>query len=149
MQTSSSSTRRQAFTRLASALAAGLVVSEPTAAHEAGEDVTVRPLFKKELAGHPGEEVSMTIVDIPPGASSKPHRHHGPAFIYVVGGVVEMQTSDGPLSTVRAGETFYEAPGVVHVVSRNPSATAPAKLLAFIVGKAGTPNTLPADKTDQ
>ncbi len=88
----------------------------------------------------------MTVVTYAPGKSSPPHRHHGPVFVYVIEGTVELQITGGPLTIVKAGETFYEPPGAVHEVSRNASKTKPAKLIAFIVGKAGTPVTGPANE---
>jgi quercetin dioxygenase-like cupin family protein len=43
------------------------------------------------------------------------------------------RVNDGPKRVYRAGESWYETPGSIHRVSRNASATAPAKLLAVIV----------------
>jgi quercetin dioxygenase-like cupin family protein len=144
MHSPSPTTRRQALGRFTAAFTTGLMACEAVGAHESEGSVKVNPLFQKELADHPGEQVSMTVVDYPPGTSSKPHKHHGPVFVYVLEGSVELQITGGPLTTVHAGGTFYEPPGGVHLVSRNASATAPAKLLAFIIGKTGTPVTSPA-----
>jgi len=57
------------------------------------------------------------------------------AFIYgyVVSGAIDTQVEVEPPRVVRAGEGFYEMPGVHHVISRNASATEPAKLLAVFV----------------
>jgi quercetin dioxygenase-like cupin family protein len=41
--------------------------------------------------------------------------------------------NDGPKQVYRSGESWYETPGSIHRVSRNASATAPAKLLAVFV----------------
>ena len=43
------------------------------------------------------------------------------------------QVNDEPKRVYRAGESWYENPGSHHRVSRNASATEPAKLLAVIV----------------
>lgn len=118
-----------------------LAVTPPVKAHDADENVKVNAILQKELATHPGEQVSMTVVTYPAGTASKPHQHHGPVFVYVLEGTVELQITGGPLTTVHAGETFYEPPGAVHAVSRNASDKEPAKLLAFIIGKIGTPVT--------
>ncbi|MDB6137766.1 MAG: Cupin 2, conserved barrel [Verrucomicrobiaceae bacterium] len=139
------STRREAIALFATALTSGLFSSTTSQAHEADGEVKAQPVFQKELAGHEGEQVSMTVVSYPPGTSSKPHKHHGPVFVYVLEGTLELQITNGPLTTVKAGETFYEPPGGVHLVSRNASSTAPAKLLAFIVGKTSTPVTSAAE----
>ncbi|PPK47109.1 hypothetical protein B0G57_10173 [Trinickia symbiotica] len=47
--------------------------------------------------------------------------------------MTETQVDDGPKRVLHAGERFYEQPGAVHRVSRNASATEPAKLLAVFV----------------
>jgi quercetin dioxygenase-like cupin family protein len=140
------SSRRQALGLLSTVFGSGLILHSSAEAHGADDKVKVNPLFQKELAGHADEQVSMTLVTYPPGTSSKPHKHHGPVFVYVVEGSVELQVKGGPLTRVDAGGTFYEAPGDIHVVSRNASATQPAKLLAFIVGKSGTPVTSPVSE---
>jgi quercetin dioxygenase-like cupin family protein len=41
--------------------------------------------------------------------------------------------NDGPRRVYRAGESFYEAPGSRHPVSRNASKTRPARLLAVFI----------------
>lgn len=145
MNATSIRTRRQALGLLTTALGSGLFAVQ-TAAHGVDEGVQVKPIFKKELATHPEEEVSMTLVSYAPGTASKPHKHHGPVFVYVVEGAVELQIAGGPLTTVRAGETFYEPPGSIHTVSRNASTTEPAKLIAFIIGKVDTPVTSPVSE---
>lgn len=75
------------------------------------------------------------VVDYAPGAASPSHAHAKSAFIfgYVASGAIETQVNDEPKRIVRAGESFYEPPAARHVVSRNASATAPARLLAVFV----------------
>lgn len=73
------------------------------------------------------------VVDYAPGAASPSHAHAKSAFTYVVSGAIETQVNDEPKRIVRAGESFYEPPAARHVVSRNASATAPARLLAVFV----------------
>lgn len=146
MMNSETSTRRQAVGALA-ALLGSSVLSATVANAEPGEIITGSPadevqaklLFEKDLAGFPGEQVSMTVVDYPAGLESKPHKHHGPVFVYVIEGTMELQVTGGEVTTVQAGGTFYEPPGGVHMVSRNASKTKPAKILACIIGKKGTP----------
>ncbi|WP_063768946.1 cupin domain-containing protein [Verrucomicrobium sp. BvORR034] len=141
--------RRQLMTLLTAAsgvpafAAAASAATHPDAA-QTGSKVT--SLFTRVLAGHPESEVNMVLVEYAGGASSPAHRHAGPVFVYVLEGTVEMQITDGPLTKLTKGETYYEPPGGVHLVSRNASATEPAKLLAFVVGPKGTPPTGPVDK---
>lgn len=144
MKNAESSSRREMVGTLAALIGGSVFATRAASALEAGavanaDEVSAKLLFEKELAGHPGEQVSMTVVTYPPGLESQPHSHHGPVFVYVLEGTMELQVNGGTLTTVQAGGTFYEPPGGVHVVSRNASKTKPAKLIAFIVGKQGTP----------
>ena len=50
-----------------------------------------------------------------------------------------MQVAGSPAVTLRAGQTFYESPTDVHVVSANASQTAPAKILVFIIKDKSAP----------
>lgn len=134
-------TRRQALALFSTLFGTGLLAGQAYAHGE--ESINIQTIFEKELAGHEGEQVSMTVVSYGPGKSSPAHRHHGPVFVYVLEGEVELQIAGGPLTKVKAGETFYEPPGSIHEVSRNASQTKPCKLLAFIIGKQGTAITSP------
>lgn len=119
---------KRRFLTLAVCLAA---TSAP--AHEAGETVT--PAFAHALPNVPGKSLVAVTVDYAPGAASPAHTHAKSAFIfaYVVSGAIESQVNDGPKRVYRAGESFYEDPGSRHPVSRNASATEPARLLAVFV----------------
>jgi len=104
----------------------------------------VTPLLTKSLSGIDGQEATMIIVDLAPGAESPPHRHNANTFVYVLEGSVVMQVRGGEEQTLTAGRTFYESPTDVHTVSRNPSKTESAKLLVVMVKQIGAPITVPA-----
>ncbi|HET9159869.1 MAG TPA: cupin domain-containing protein [Caulobacteraceae bacterium] len=93
------------------------------------------PAFTHALTNVPGKSLIAVEVNYAPGQASPPHRHAKSAFImaYVVSGAVVSQVEGQPEKTYRAGETWYENPGDHHVVSRNASATEPAKMLAVFV----------------
>ena len=114
-------------------IASCLAVATPVAAQSRGEVVT--PNFEHAIPNIPGKSLVAVVVDYAPGGASHPHTHAKSAFIYayVVSGVVESQVNDGPKRVYHAGESFYELPGAHHAVSRNASATEPAKLLAVFV----------------
>jgi len=114
-------------------IAACLAVATPAAAQSRGEVIT--PNFEHAIANIPGKSLVAVVVDYAPGGASRSHTHAKSAFIYayVVSGVVESQVNDGPKRVYHAGESFYELPGAHHAVSRNASATEPAKLLAVFV----------------
>jgi quercetin dioxygenase-like cupin family protein len=106
--------------------------------------VKVATLMTKPLAGIEGKEATMITVELPPGADSPPHRHNANTLVYVLEGTVVMQVKGGEQVTLRAGDTFYESPTDVHTVSRNPSRSAPARLLVVFVKPVGAPTTVPA-----
>ena len=107
------------------------------------ENGTVRSLLSKDLAGVPGKEVSMIAVDYPPGASTPMHTHQAQAMVYVLEGSIVMQAKGGAPVTLSPGQTWYEGPDDVHVVSRNASASAPAKYVVFMVKDKGAPILTP------
>jgi quercetin dioxygenase-like cupin family protein len=98
-----------------------------------------RPIFERELPNAPGKSLLAVEVVYPPGGASPPHRHPASAFIYayVVSGAIVSAVDDQKPRIYRAGESFYEAPGAHHRVSRNASTTKPAKLLAVFVKNSG------------
>jgi quercetin dioxygenase-like cupin family protein len=107
------------------------------------QDGTVRSLLSKNLAGVPGREVSMITVEYPAGASSPAHMHHAQALVYVLEGSIVMQVRGGAPVTLAPGQTWYEGPDDVHVISRNASNSAPARFLVFLVKNKGAPILTP------
>lgn len=99
----------------------------------------VTPLMTRDLVGTRGKEVLMITVTYGPGAASLPHRHDAQVFVYVLEGEMTMQVKGQPPVTLRAGQTFYEAPNDIHQVSANASGTAPAKILVLMVKDKNKP----------
>ena len=87
----------------------------------------------------------LTVEYLPGAAVSKSHRHNAFTFVYVLEGSVVMQVKGHPEVTLSPGQTFYESPEDVHSVSRNASATQPAKILVFFVKNKDAPSTVPAN----
>ena len=112
------------------------------AATAAAQEATVTPLMTQDLAGIAGKEGTMVMVEYAPGGSSAEHRHDAAVFVYVLEGAVVMQVKGGQEVTLGPGQTFYESPEDVHVVSRNASTTQPTKLLAVHVKQKGAPLTV-------
>ena len=109
-------------------------------AHEvsSGEGTTT-PLVRQALPDAPGKQLVMAVVSYAPGQSSAPHRHPGSVMAYVLEGEVISQLEGQPPITYRAGQSWYEPPRVPHLVSKNASNTAPAKLLAVLLMDVGAP----------
>ncbi|MEV8615878.1 cupin domain-containing protein [Amycolatopsis sp. NPDC051373] len=115
--------------------------SSSPAKHQTKAGAVTR-LMTQSLPDIPGKEGMIEIVDFAPGEASQVHRHNCDLFVYVLEGSVVTQVKGGNLQTVPTGGVFYESPTDVHVVSRNASATEPAKLAVFYVKAKGTPPTV-------
>lgn len=124
---------------LAFLITSTLVTISPLMAQE-----TITPLMSHTLADVSGKEVLMYTVGFPPGFSSPVHRHNAQVSLYVLEGSVVMQVKGGKEITLRPGQSFYENPNDIHVVSRNASSTKPAKFLVFLIKKKGAPLVVPA-----
>ena len=98
----------------------------------------VKELMKKDLIGA-GKEMLMLTVEYIPGGASLPHRHDAQVFVYVLQGELSMQVEGSPAVKLQPGETFYENPADVHLISANASPTKPAKILVFIVKDKNVP----------
>jgi quercetin dioxygenase-like cupin family protein len=119
------------------ALCAVCAVAADTRA--ASPSAVVQQLMDKELSGVPDKELLMLTVEYLPGGASLPHRHDAQVFVYVLEGELLMQVAGSPEVTLRRGQTFYENPADIHVVSANASKTAPAKILVFMVKDKNAP----------
>ena len=117
---------------VSSALAVSLAASpEDTGA-------TVQPVFAGKLPNVPGKSISAVVVSYAPGAKSPKHQHAGSVLAFVLSGEIRSENSaTGPATVYKAGETFFEPPGSVHLVSANASPTEPARLLAVFVADDG------------
>jgi len=129
------------------ALAVAAVVSAISGTSLAAENAPpsrATPLMTRDLAGIAGKEMLVLVVEYPPGGVSQPHRHNASVFVYVLEGSVTMQVAGGAPVTLKPGDTFFEAPGDVHVTSANASSSAPAKFLVYMVKDKGAPPSVPA-----
>jgi quercetin dioxygenase-like cupin family protein len=124
------------------ALLAGAAV--PASAHGpeqggAGHPETVTPLFKRALPNVPGKALIAVEVAFPPGAEAAAHTHPKSAFIYayVLSGEIISAVNDDQPRVYKTGDSWYEAPGARHTVTRNASKDKPAKLLAVFVADKG------------
>jgi quercetin dioxygenase-like cupin family protein len=88
-----------------------------------------------ELPNVSGKSMRAVLVEYAPGAGSPSHRHPTSAFIYarVLAGAIRSKVNEELERTYQTGESWTEKPGDHHQVSRNASATEPAKLLAIFV----------------
>jgi len=80
-----------------------------------------------------GRGLRVTVVEVryAPGVSSRPHRHPCAVVGFVIAGTLRSRVQGEPEALYRAGESFYEAPNGVHLVSANASDRDPVRFLAY------------------
>ena len=117
----------------------GLLGTLPVAA----EDANVTPLMQKDLPNYPGKEGLMISVEYKPGGSSPIHKHDANAFVYVLEGSIVMQVKGEKEVTLSPGETYYESPTDIHLVSRNASTSKPAKFIVVLLKNKDAPVVMP------
>ena len=100
-----------------------------------------KDLLVKQLGDLAGQEAVVRANLYPPGTSNPPHRHDAHVFLHVLEGQLVVQLKGGQPVTLNPGDTYYEAPDDIHMVSRNPSNKVPARALIFMVKKVGAPST--------
>lgn len=112
-------------------------------AHEA----QVVPLQEKTISGLDQQRLvgQMLIVAYEAGGFTEKHRHPAHTFVYVLEGRVEMQVEGGERMILEAGDSFYEKPEDIHIVSQNASHDQPAKLLVFSVKEEGQALVIPVE----
>jgi quercetin dioxygenase-like cupin family protein len=112
-----------------------IVLVTATAAPSSQLDARSRTVFSQDLPRLDGSRLQVTTVEVtyPPGGSSAPHSHPCPVIGYVLKGAVRMQVKGGAPSIYTVGDSFYEAPNGVHLVSQNVSAKEPATFLAYFI----------------
>jgi len=109
-------------------------VTPADAARPIGSSV---PISSKALPNVPGKRVTIVRVTYAPGGYTPAHRHAGSVTAYVTAGTIRSQLAGGPVDTFKAGESFFEPPGAIHLVSENASSTEPAELIAVFVADEG------------
>ena len=110
--------------------------AQSTAPRSVGKD-----LMMKDLADLAGKQAVVRANEYPPGTSNPPHRHNAHVFLHLLEGQLIVQVKEGQPVTLKPGDTYYESPSDIHVVSRNPSASVTAKALVFMVKDIGAPAT--------
>jgi quercetin dioxygenase-like cupin family protein len=129
--------QRALLTILVAAVAAGGMALGHRDEHKGGENVKALSTvaIAEKLNGKMTKATTVEVT-LKPGQASAPHRHPGPAFGYVLEGEYEWAIDKNPVKKLKVGDTFYEPGGCLHRVSRNPSKTARARVLAVVLHPA-------------
>ncbi len=110
-------------------------------AQQSSADIKRNTVLKQDMT-IPGREVIMAEVELPPGTSEGLHKHpNAELFGFVVEGTIDVEIEGKPKATLKAGDHFYFAPGVVHQNSNRSSA--PAKTYVVFVAEKGKALTEP------
>jgi len=134
--------RRDFLTASLMGLAASLIATHEANAAPSSKILVQKPTPAVNLDGW---QISASEVSYPPGESSGQHRHPGFVIGYVLEGQYKFAVNSDAPKVLAAGEMFFEsfdAPGQVHAVSGNGSATQPCKILAIVFHKKGDPVTI-------
>lgn len=132
--------------RTAATVLVALSVLATTLASSHGDgagDETVMPIADAALALQGASRGTAVRVDFPPGGVSRSHVHPGAVFVVVLRGEIESAVDDRPPQLFKAGQAWYQAPGQVHRLTRNPSGTQPASLVAWILSDGRAPLVSP------
>src|SRR5437868_15183037 len=89
------------------------------------------------LPDMPGKRVTVVRVTYGPGGFTPPHRHGGTVTAYITKGQIKSQLNDGPVEIFDVGQSFFEPPGAIHLVSANASNSDWAELIAIFVADEG------------
>lgn len=94
-----------------------------------------RIVLSQQLSRMDGDHLKGVLVEVQygPGEASSPHTHPCAVIGYVAEGAIRTQVQGEPEMTFQSGQSFYEPPNGVHLISANASATAPAKLIAYLI----------------
>ncbi len=95
-------------------------------------------LMQQDLA-IPGYSTALVQVDFPVGSREGRHTHPGSVMVHVEEGAVTLFYEGKPMTTYKAGETFFVEAGKVHEGINNGNA--PAKAIASFVVEKGKPIT--------
>jgi len=116
---------------------ATLWAARASAASSSASAGVIQVLSQRPLAGQTGTDVTILTVDYPPGGSTPPHEHPGTTYAYVLQGAVVSKVNDAPPETFTKGQMWTEQPHDHHMISKNASATEPAKLLVIMIAPHG------------
>jgi len=95
-------------------------------------------LLKQDMT-IPGREVIMAAVEIPVGGAEGRHTHPAEVFAFVEEGTLKLEIEGKPDATLKGGDIFTVAPGLVHQATNTGST--PVRLKAVFVAEKGKPLT--------
>jgi quercetin dioxygenase-like cupin family protein len=129
-------------------ICAGLVIAVLAVAPRAGvaEDAAPPPKIKLLMKNEPvssvgNKEAYMIDVDWGVGSSTGRHIHSGDEYAEIIEGELQLNVDGQPSKTVKTGESYHNAAGVVHE-TKNVS-DKPARSIAVLIIDKGKPPSEP------
>ena len=126
--------------KVATCISAGLLVSLPLAAQEAGigrPNLVLREVVEG-MPSAPRQEVRVFTATLNPGDRTPFHTHRSPVTVYILEGAFTLEVEGRAPVTVKAGEAMVEPPGM-RMTGYNRSTTEPLRLVIFYVSDPDTP----------
>ena len=124
---------------LAVGIAVGMIGDRVLSAQQ--EPIKRTVLLKTDLAGMQGKEGVMIHVELAPGGAAGKHYHPGHELVYILEGSGTFEAEGNPPRAVKAGDTLYVTPKLIHDV-KNTGKT-PVKALVVAIAEKGQPLTVP------
>lgn len=122
--------------------AAGIVGVRALEAQAQTATAVKRTVLMRQDTSVPGREAVMVLVELPPGSAEGKHTHPADLFVYVLEGTPTMEIAGQPPRTMKAGDVFTVASGLVHEGTN--TGAVPAKVSAVFFAEKGKPLTTPA-----
>jgi quercetin dioxygenase-like cupin family protein len=104
------------------------------------EEIQRKVLLQQD--GPAGYQTVLTSVEIPVGMSEIRHTHPGMLVIYVLDGVLALESEGRPRTTYKSGDSFYVESGKVHQGIN--TGNVPVRIVATLVAEKGKPPSTPA-----
>jgi len=94
------------------------------------------------VEGLPGWETRLYMIEYSPRADGSGHHHPVVGLGYMLSGTILSAFANDEPASINEGESFVDAAHLVHTVSRNASATAPARFVIAYTVKQNEPVTV-------
>ncbi len=134
---------KRSISTVAVTLALGIAIgASMTSFVNAMQHVKVTEVYKVNLVTSEGNEGSMFLAELGPGANMGKHYHPGDAFAYILEGTMLLEIAGKESVALKTGQGGSLPPRTVHD-DKNASQTAPLKFLVFHVAKKGEPLAVP------
>ncbi|MEI8343125.1 MAG: cupin domain-containing protein [Verrucomicrobiota bacterium] len=89
-------------------------------------------------------QVTMLLVEIPPGAETGWHKHPVPCYAYILSGSVMVELENGKSYSFHAGQAFAETVNTLH--NGKNTGTEPVKIVMTAIGEEKEPIVIRPEK---